>query len=120
MPGQVVGYVRVSTLDQNTDRQLEGRKLDRTFTDRLPGKDTDRHELEAMIRYVRDGDTVVVHSMDRLARNLDDLRRLVRDLPAKAVMICFIKEGLTLTGEDSPMATLLLSVMGAYAEFERR
>jgi DNA invertase Pin-like site-specific DNA recombinase len=117
--GQTVGYVRVSSLDQNTDRQLDGQQFDRTFTDRVSGKDTDRAELDAMIRYVRDGDTVIVHSMDRLARNLDDLRRLVRELTGKGVRVAFTKEGLTFTGDDSPMATLLLSVMGAFAEFER-
>jgi DNA invertase Pin-like site-specific DNA recombinase len=119
MPGQQVGYVRVSTADQNTQRQLDGHQLDRVFTDELSGKDTARPELAAMIHYVRDGDTVVVHSMDRLARNLDDLRRLVRDLTGRGVRVRFLKEGLTFTGEDSPMATLLLSVMGAFAEFER-
>ena len=119
MPGQQVGYVRVSTTDQNTQRQLDGQQLDRVFTDELSGKDTARPELAAMIHYVRDGDTVVVHSMDRLARNLDDLRRLVRDLTGRGVRVRFLKEGLTFTGEDSPMATLLLSVMGAFAEFER-
>jgi DNA invertase Pin-like site-specific DNA recombinase len=85
----------------------------------LSGKDTARPELEAIIRYVRDGDTIVVHSMDRLARNLDDLRRLVRELTGKGVKVKFLKENLTFTGEDSPMATLLLSVMGGFAEFER-
>ena len=119
MTGQTVGYVRVSSLAQNTDRQLDGHQLDRLFTDRLSGKDTARPELEAMIRYVRDGDTIVVHSMDRLARNLDDLRLLVRQLTSSGVKITFVKEGLTFTGDDSPMATLLLSVMGAFAEFER-
>lgn len=117
--GQRVGYVRVSTLDQNVDRQLEGVDLDRSFTDRVSGKDTNRPELTALIAFVRDGDTVVVHSMDRLARNLDDLRRTVQALTAKEVRIEFVKEGLTFTGEDSPMATLMLSVMGAFAEFER-
>jgi len=68
---------------------------------------------------VREGDTVVVHSMDRLARNLDDLRRLVQKLTQREVRIEFVKENLTFTGEDSPMATLMLSVMGAFAEFER-
>ncbi|WP_159851171.1 recombinase family protein [Nocardia sp. CY41] len=68
---------------------------------------------------MRDGDTVIVHSMDRLARNLDDLRRLVRTLTGKGVRVEFVKESLTFTGEDSPMANLLLSVMGAFAEFER-
>jgi DNA invertase Pin-like site-specific DNA recombinase len=72
-----------------------------------------------MIAFVRTGDTVIVHSMDRLARNLDDLRRLVRTLTGKGVWVEFVKESLTFTGEDSPMATLLLSVMGAFAEFER-
>jgi DNA invertase Pin-like site-specific DNA recombinase len=119
MPGQTVGYIRVSSLDQNTDRQLDGHQLERIFTDRLSGKDTARPELEAMIRYVRDGDTVLVHSMDRLARNLDDLRRLVRELTGQGVKVKFLKENLTFTGEDSPMATLLLSVMGGFAEFER-
>ena len=119
MPGHQVGYVRVSTADQNIQHQLDGQQLDRVFTDELSGKDTVRPELAAMIHYVRDGDTVMVHSMDRLARNLDDLRRLVRDLTGRGVRVRFLKEGLTFTGEDSPMATLLLSVMGAFAEFER-
>ena len=117
--GQRVGYVRVSTLDQNVDRQLEGVDLDRSFTDRVSGKDTNRPELAALLAFVREGDTVVVHSMDRLARNLDDLRRTVKALTAKGVRIEFVKEGLTFTGDDSPMATLMLSVMGAFAEFER-
>lgn len=72
-----------------------------------------------MLGFVREGDTVVVHSMDRLARNLDDLRRLVQKLTKHGVRIEFLKEGLVFTGEDSPMANLMLSVMGAFAEFER-
>ena len=119
MVGQKIGYVRVSTLDQNTDRQLDGVELARTFTDKASGKDTARPQLEALLEFVREGDTVVVHSMDRLARNLDDLRRIVFDLTRRKVKIQFIKETLTFTGEDSPMANLLLSVMGAFAEFER-
>ena len=93
--------------------------LDRTFTDKASGKDMARPELEAMVGFVRDGDTVVVHSMDRLASNLDDLRGIVRKLTAKGVEVHFVKEQLSFTGEDSAMATLLLSVMGAFAEFER-
>ena len=114
-----VGYVRVSTLDQNTVRQLDGVEVERVFTDRASGKDTTRPQLDELTAFVRDGDTVVVHSMDRLARNLDDLRRLVRTLTAKGVRVEFVKEHLTFTGEDSPMSNLLLSVMGAFAEFER-
>src|SRR5918912_3317209 len=72
-----------------------------------------------MMSYARDGDTVVVNSMDRLARNLDDLRRIVHTLSGKGVKVEFVKEHLTFTGDDSPMGGLLLSVMGAFAEFER-
>ncbi|CAL80026.1 Transposon Tn21 resolvase [Bradyrhizobium sp. ORS 278] len=119
MTGQVVGYVRVSTLDQKTDRQLVGVDLHRTFTDHASGKDTDRPQLAQMIAYVREGDTVVVHSMDRLARNLEDLRALVRTLTVKGVRVQFVKESLTFTAEASPMSQLLLNVMGSFAEFER-
>jgi DNA invertase Pin-like site-specific DNA recombinase len=114
-----VGYVRVSSTDQNTVRQLDGVTVERTYTDRASGKDTDRPQLGELLRFVRDGDTVVVHSMDRLARNLDDLRRLVRGLTDRGVQVEFAKEHLTFTGEDSPMASLLLSMLGAVAEFER-
>jgi DNA invertase Pin-like site-specific DNA recombinase len=119
MDGQRVGYVRVSSFDQNPDRQLEAVSVTRTYVDKASGKDTQRPELDRLLTYVRDGDTVVVHSMDRLARNLDDLRRIVQDLTRRGVRIEFVKEGLTFTGEDSPMAHLMLSVMGAFAEFER-
>jgi DNA invertase Pin-like site-specific DNA recombinase len=114
-----VGYVRVSSLEQNTVRQLDGVEVERTFTDRASGKDTARPKLAEMLAFVREGDTVLVHSMDRLARNLEDLRGLVRTLTGKGARVEFVKEGLVFTGEDSPMATLLLSVMGAFAEFER-
>jgi len=117
--GQRIGYVRVSSLDQNPDRQLEQIAVDRTFTDKASGKDVARPQLDALLRFAREGDTVVVHSMDRLARNLDDLRRLVKELTGRGIRVAFVKEGLTFTGEDAPMATLLLSVMGAFAEFER-
>lgn len=119
MHGQRIGYIRVSTLDQNPDRQLEGAQVSKVFTDKASGKDMQRPQLDALLGYVREGDTLVVHSMDRLARNLDDLRRLVQQLTGRGVRIEFVKEGLTFTGEDSPMANLLLSVMGAFAEFER-
>jgi DNA invertase Pin-like site-specific DNA recombinase len=117
--GQRVGYKRVSTLDQVTDRQLDGITLDKIFTEHASGKSTERPELLRAIDYVRDGDTFVVHSMDRLARNLDDLRRLVRELTCKGVRVEFVKEAMTFAGEDAPMATLMLSMMGAFAEFER-
>src|SRR5689334_15879479 len=117
--GQRIGYTRVSTVDQNNARQLEGIPLDKVFADKASGKDVKRPQLEAALAYIRAGDTLVVHSMDRLARNLDDLRRVVLDLTKRGVAVEFVKEHLTFTGEDSPMANLLLSVMGAFAQFER-
>jgi DNA invertase Pin-like site-specific DNA recombinase len=117
--GVVVGYVRVSTDDQNTARQLHGVHVDKTFTDRASGRDTDRPKLDEMLRYLREGDTLIVHSMDRLARNVDDLRALVRDLTGRGVAVQFIRESLTFTGDDSPISNLLLSVLGAVAQFER-
>jgi DNA invertase Pin-like site-specific DNA recombinase len=65
--GQRIGYVRVSTVEQNTERQLDGVEVDRTFTDKASGKDTQRPQLKAALEYARDGDTLLVHSMDRLA-----------------------------------------------------
>jgi len=119
MNGQRIGYIRVSSADQNTDRQLDGIELDRTFTDKISGRNTDRPALQELLRFLRDGDTLYVHSIDRLARNLDDLRRLVNDLTSRGVRIQFVKENLTFSGDDSPMSRLLLSMMGAFAEFER-
>jgi len=119
MSGQRVGYQRVSSLEQNPARQLEGIPLDQTFIDRLSGKDVDRPQLGEMLRFVRAGDVIVVHSLDRLARNLVDLRRIVSDLTGRGVRVEFLKEQLSFTGEDNAMAQLLLSVMGAFAEFER-
>mgnify|MGYP000536311589 CR=1 FL=1 len=119
MSGKKIGYIRVSSFDQNTDRQLEGISLNKKFIDKVSGKSIERPQLEAMLDYAREGDTIIVHSMDRLARNLDDLRRLVAQLTDQQITIIFIKEGLTFTGEDSPMSKLLLSVMSAFSEFER-
>ncbi|MGH7207688.1 MAG: recombinase family protein [Nitrospiraceae bacterium] len=119
MQGQRIGYVRVSSFNQHPERQLEQLVVGRVFTDKASCKDTQRPELDALLSFVRAGDTVVVSSMDRLARNLDDLRRLVQKLTKRGVRIEFVKESLTFTGEDSPMANLMLSVMGAFAEFER-
>src|SRR6202158_6175293 len=99
MFGQRIGYRRVSTLDQHTERQLEGIDVAKIFTDQASGKDTKRPQLEALMSFVREGDTVVVHSMDRLARNLDDLRRIIRGLTDKGVRVQFITENLTFHGD---------------------
>ena len=117
--GKRVGYIRVSSVEQNTGRQLDGLDLDKSFTDKASGKDAQRPQLKAALDYLRDGDVLVVHSMDRLARNLDDLRRIVTELTARGVQVQFMKEGMLFTGEDTAMSKLLLSVMGAFAEFER-
>jgi DNA invertase Pin-like site-specific DNA recombinase len=118
--GKRVGYVRVSTVEQNTERQLAGIELDKTFTDKASGKDASRPALHTMLNYVREGDTVYVHSLDRLGRNVDDLRRVVAELTAKSVVVVFVKNGLTFTGDKrDPMATLMLTMLGAVAEFER-
>ncbi|EFE9971667.1 recombinase family protein [Escherichia coli] len=101
MQGQRIGYVRVSSFDQNPERQLEGVQVARVFTDKASGKDTQRPELERLLAFVREGDTVVVHSMDRLARNLDDLRRIVQGLTQRGVRMEFVKEGLKFTGEGT-------------------
>ena len=117
--GQEVGYLRVSSVLQNTARQLDGVQLDKVFEDRASGKDIQRPQLEACLAHLRDGDTLHVHSMDRLARNVDDLSKMVKELTGRGVMVKFHKEGLTFTGDESPMANLLLSMLGAVAEFER-
>ena len=119
MSGKKIGYIRVSSLEQNPERQLDGIKLDKLFTDKVSGKDVKRPQLQAMLEYIRDGDTVIIHSMDRLARNLDDLRQLVKKLTSQQIKVEFIKESLTFTGDDTAMSKLLLSIMGAFAEFER-
>ncbi len=98
MNGQRIGYVRVSSLDQNPDRRLEQIPVERAFTDHASGKDVARPQLDALLRFARERDTVVVHSMDRLARNLDDLRQIVRALMGRGIWVEFVKEGLTLTG----------------------
>ena len=94
MKTQKIGYVRVSSIDQNEQRQLEGVELDRVFTDKASGKDIKRPQLQEAIKYVRDGDIFIVHSMDRLARNVEDMLRLVRELNEKGVTVQFVKENM--------------------------
>lgn len=119
MSHQVVGYVRVSSQGQNTARQLQGIKLDMEFVDTATGSNIERQKLQECIAYVRKGDTLVVDSIDRLARNLRDLQDILTQLISKGVTVKFIKENLTFTGNDDAMSTLMLQMMGAFAEFER-
>lgn len=95
MSGQKVGYIRVSTLGKKSDRQLVDEKLDRVLKDKVSGKDIHRPQLLELLEYVRTGDTVIVHSMDRLARNLDELRSLVRQITGEGARLRFLKENLT-------------------------
>ena len=118
MTGKKIGYIRVSTKLQNTERQLDGLDLDISFTDHSSGKDTKRPKLEELLNYVRDEDIVFVHSMDRLARNLDDLKYIIKTITSKHAQVNFVKEGLEFTSSSSPMSQLMLSLMGAFAEFE--
>lgn len=118
--GQRVGYIRVSTVDQSTARQLDGAELDETFTDKTSGKDTNRPALQAALKHMRSGDVLVVHSLDRLARNLGDLLKLVEELNGRGIAVEFVKENLVFGDEAaSPMAKLQFQMMGAFAEFER-
>ena len=114
-----VGYIRVSSTDQNTERQLDGVQLDKTFTDKISGATTERPMLQDMLGYVREGDVIHVHSIDRLARSLVDLLALVQDLTIRGVHIRFHKENLLFTGEANPTQELMLSIMGSVAQFER-
>ena len=115
----IVAYRRVSTADQKTDRQLPDEDFDNEFEDKASAKDTDRPQLTAMLEFVRKGDTVVVHSIDRLARNLVDLEKLIQQLTDKGVTVEFRKESLVFSSGTGAIQRLLLQMLGAVAEFER-
>src|SRR5690606_40384476 len=119
MSGQQVAYIRVSSVDQNTDRQLQDLEFDAVFTDKVSGKDTNRPALQDCLRHIRKHDTLHVHSINRLARNMVDLLQLVGDITGRGVTIKFHKEQLTVTGEDSSFQRLRLPMMAAFAEAER-
>lgn len=121
MKHQVVGYVRVSTVGQNTDRQLVDVEVDRIFTEKASGKSIGtRPVLKECMGYVRDGDALCVHSMDRLARNTEELLAIVRELTGKGVTVRFIKENLTFSGSDAdPFKTLMLNMLASFGQFER-
>lgn len=117
--GQVVGYVRVSSADQRTDRQDLG-DVDRVFTDHASGSNRDRPGLTEMLGYVREGDQVKVWSMDRLARSLQDLDSLVSTLTSQGVTVEFMKERLCFApGTTDPYAQFQMHVLGAVAQLER-
>lgn len=116
-----IGYVRVSSISQNTERQLDGMTLEKIFEDKCSGSTTERPQLKQCIDFVREGDVLHVHSIDRLARNLEDLLSLIREINQKGVVLKFQKEGMTFAPSgDNPIQKLQLQVMGAVAEFERK
>ena len=120
--GQKIGYARVSSKDQNLERQtaaLKKEKVFRIFTDTASGSSTHRPGLDGALNYLRPGDQLIVTSMDRLARSLIDLHRLVGDLTARDVSVKFIKEGQTYSLNSTPLAKLMLGLLGSVAEFER-
>lgn len=118
--GHDVGYVRVSSFSQNTDRQLDGIKIDKRYEDKASAKDIKRPELQKCLDFLREGDHLHVHSIDRLARNLIDLQAIVNDLIDRDVTVTFHKENLTFNGSNnSALNRLMLQMMGAFAEFER-
>ena len=115
-----IGYIRVSTADQNTVRQLDGVQLDKVFTECASGSTKDREQLKAMIDYMRDGDTVYIHSIDRLARNLTDLKELVNTMTSKGVTVTFNKENMKFSKQaGDSMSNLMFNILGSFAEFER-
>ena len=114
-----IGYVRVSTQEQNTIRQellMESLGADEVYIDRMSGKSTDRPELKKLMEYVRRGDTVIVESISRFARNTRDLLELVERLTAKGVEFVSKKEAIDTT---TPSGKFMLTIFGAVAELER-
>ena len=113
-----IAYLRVSSIDQSLDRQ--DIQADKTFEEKLSGKDRNRPALAAMIDYVREGDIVKVWDISRLARDLIDLQNIITEINDKGATIQFITENLTFSPDvDNPMATMQLQMMGAFAQFER-
>ncbi len=114
-------YKRVSTGGQSTDRQLDdtGIVFEEEWEDKASGSTRDRPELKACLKHLRKNDTLHVHSIDRLCRNLLDLQNIVNDLVERGVVVRFHKEALTFSGDSNPMNKLTLQIMGSFAEFER-
>jgi DNA invertase Pin-like site-specific DNA recombinase len=119
--GKIIGYKRVSSIDQNEARQLEGKELDKMFIDKASGRDNNRPQLQAMLDYVRDGDVILVHSLDRIGRNLVHIKALIEEITGKGVEVQFVKENLFFHPQQdrNPMTELMLNMLGSFAQFER-
>lgn len=115
-----VAYVRVSTVEQNEARQIEGLEkhgIEKWFTEKISAKDTNRPQLQAMLEFVREGDTVYIHDFSRLARSTKDLLDIVEQLNNKGVYLVSNKENID---SSTPIGKLMLTMIGAIAEFERQ
>lgn len=115
----IVGYVRVSTVEQNESRQMvtmENYKVEKLYSEKVSAKDTNRAELNKMLEFVREGDTIVVHDFSRLARSTKDLLQIVELLEDKNVNLISAKENID---SSTPTGKLMLTMIGAINEFER-
>jgi DNA invertase Pin-like site-specific DNA recombinase len=116
-----IGYVRVSTVDQSTSRQLDGVQLDKVFEEKVSGATRDREQLELMLQTLRAGDEVFVHELSRLGRSLIDLKQLVQEMTEKGVTVHFVTERMTFTPDGaSPTSELMFNLLASFADFERK
>ena len=113
-------YARVSSIDQNLDRQIQEVKCDRLYCDKQSGKNVNREQLQAMLSNIREGDEITCLSMDRLSRSLTDLIKLVEEITSKGAKITFVKENMTFTpNKNDPFQNIMLSMLGAINQFYR-
>lgn len=119
MTGKIIGYIRCSSVHQNNERQLDSIQLDKVFEEKVSAKTKNRPKLQEMLNYIREGDGVVVHDISRLARNLEDLHSLIREIIDKGCSVHFIKENLKFTGERDHLQELMLNMLGSFYQFER-
>ena len=117
----IFNYVRVSTIEQNTERQLRDVVCDRIYEEKISGKDTNRPQLQAMLSNIRAGDIINIHEMSRLARNTRDLLNLVEEITSKGATVVFHKENLIFKGNEKqdPYQKMMMTMLGAVAELER-
>ncbi|OSK87596.1 recombinase family protein [Escherichia coli] len=114
-----IGYVRVSSIQQNNERQLVGVELDRVFTETASGKNAEREQLKAMLDYVREGDVVHCHELSRLGRSVLDTLSIIEAIKAKGASVHFHKEGITAGAEETAASKMMLNVFAAVAQMER-
>lgn len=117
---EYIGYIRVSSHTQNDARQLDGVKLKKVYREAASGKNTDRKELQALLDYIREGDSVAVHELSRIGRNLADINSIIETIINKGASILFVKENLEFKKDSNDMVSkLMLQMLGSFYEFER-